>query len=256
MGKQVIVDNEFLRVLAEEKSTGEFFHPNALYKRIKERLARRFGAPDFEVSMSQVGRSIEKLSREGFIEVKTSRASKEEVRSVENVELTLWGLFRVLEHIFVQETPTDEVLRETLDRIAKSQTEKLPLILKKWRYFSNLGMQEKVIGRLRSYFHFFPEGYHYTPEYCFVNRLTAAGVKEVTRKEFECMRLETFYDYVFLFYPECGFLPEEEMKRWNDALVHDAETKRYAIERLCLQRDKHALRVLELSQRIRVFKDS
>jgi hypothetical protein len=161
VGKQVIVDNEFLLVLAEEKSSEDSWHLNALCKRLRERLANRSGTPNFEVTMSQVGRSREKLSKDGFIEVKESQASREEGVSIETVELTLWGLFRVLEHIFVQETPTDEVLRETLDRIAESQTEKLPLIFKKWRYFSNLGMQEKVIGRLRSYFHFFPEGSSY-----------------------------------------------------------------------------------------------
>lgn len=256
MGKQVIVDNEFLRVLAEEKSTGEFFHPNALHKRIKERLARRFGAPDFEVSMSQVGRSKEKLSKDGFIEVKTSRASNEEGKSIESVELTLWGLFRVLEYVFVQEVLAGDALMETLDRIAESQAEKLPLVFKKWRYFRSLGMQEKLVERLRSYFDFFPEGYHYMPEYHFVDRLIAAGAKDVTRKDFESMRLKAFYDYVFLFYPEYDFLLEEDMKLWNETLARDDETKRYAIERLCFHRDRCAPKVDEFNQRIRFFKDS
>ena len=256
MTKQVTVDNEFLMVLAEEKSTGEFFHPNAFCKRIKERRTRRFEKPDFDALVSQVGRSKEKLSKDGFIEVKTSRAGKEEDHSIETVELTLWGLFRVLEYVFVQEALTGEALREKLERIADSQAEKLPLVFKKWRYFSSLGLQGIVTDRLRSYFHFFPAGYHFTPEYSFVKGLIAAGANEVRRKHFESMRLKTFYDYVFLFYPKYDFLPQDEMKLWNDALAQDDETKRYALERLGFHRDRHAPGVDEFNQRIRFFKDS
>jgi hypothetical protein len=256
MTKQFAVDNDFLIILAEEKSDGEFFGPNTLYKRIKARRAGRFGKPDFEVSVSQVERSKEKLSKDGFIEVKISRASKEELYSVETVELTLWGLFRVLEYVFVQEALTGDTLRETLDRIAESQAKKLPLVFKKWRHFRSLGLQEKVVERLRSYFHFFPEGYHFTPEYCFMNSLIAAGAKEVTRNDFESMRLKTFYDYVLLFYPDWDFLTEEEMKLWNDALARDDETKRYVLERLCFRRDRCAPKVDGLNQRISFFKGS
>lgn len=254
--KQFTIDNEFLLLLAEEKDSEGFCRLNVLCERIRERLANWSGKPIFEMSVSQVGRSREKLSKDGFIEVRASQTSKEEGHSIETVELTLWGLFRVLEYVFVQVALTGDALRETLDRIAENQAEKLPLVFKKWRYFDSQGMQEKMIERLRSYFRFFPEGYHYTPEYRFVNSLTVAGAKEVTRKDFESMRLKTFYDYVFLFYPEYDFLPKEEMKLWNDALARDGETKRYAIERLRLHRDRCAPKVDEFNQRIRSFEDS
>jgi hypothetical protein len=54
---------------------------------------------------------------------------------------------------------------------------------------------------MRSYFRFFPEGYHYTPEYRLLNRLTVAGAKEVTRKDLESISLKTFYELCFPFLP-------------------------------------------------------
>jgi DNA-binding MarR family transcriptional regulator len=199
MSKQFAVDEEFLLVIAEEKSTKGFWQLNELRNKIREKLAKQY--ENFEVPISQVKRSKEKLSKDGFIEASTSQARNEKGSSIKTVELTLSGLFRVLEYVFVQEALTGDSLKNVLDRVAENQKEKLLLVFEKWGYFDSLGMQEKLVERMRSYFRFFPEGYHYTPEYRLLNRLTVAGAKEVTRKDLESISLKTFYELCFPFLP-------------------------------------------------------
>ena len=171
------VENEILLTVA--KSQGVTF--DELQRKVRESANKT----DSQVSILKIKGSEQLLIKDGFIEEKPPQAKNEP--STEAV-LTLSGLFRVLEYVFVQKALTGDSLRETLDIIAENQAEKLPLVFKKWRYFNSHGMQEKMVARLRSYFHFFPEGYHYTPQYRFLNRLTAAGAKKVTGNDFESMR--------------------------------------------------------------------
>jgi hypothetical protein len=243
--KQFTIDNEFLLVLAEEKSSEDFWQLNEVHERTRERLVRA-GNLGFKVLMSHVRRSKDKLCRDGFIEVKGSKTNPEE----HSVELTLWGLFRVLEGVF--EETLDDALRERLGKIACNQGGKLlPFVFNPYNINRELG--QKV---LRSYFEFYPKGYHYMPEYRFVESLTSAGFKEMTKKEVESMRLESFYDYVFLINPEISSLPEEEMKLWNALLVHDEEARKYIIERLRFYRDRYMPKLEVVNQRLNFFEDN
>jgi hypothetical protein len=63
MSKQFAVDEEFLLVIAEEKSTEGFWQLNELRNKITEKLAKQYGNFDFEVPMSQVKPSKESLAR-------------------------------------------------------------------------------------------------------------------------------------------------------------------------------------------------
>ena len=206
---------------------------------------------DVQVSILQIKQFKHTLIMDGFIEEKPPQTKNN--YSTE-INLTLWGLFRVLEYVFVQEGLTGSSLKETLDKIAVNQAEKLPLVFKKWQYFDKQGMQEKMIDRLRCYFQFFPD--HYTPQNRFLNKLTAAGAKKVTKKDIEFMLFTAFYDWVFLFYPEYDFLPEETMKLWNAMLVRDDGIKQYMIERLRFHRDRILPKALEFDQRVRFFEES
>ena len=239
------VENEILLTVA--KSQGVTF--DELQRKVRERTIKT----DFQVSILQIRRSKQSLITDGFIEEKPPQTKN---KPSMDVVLTLSGLFRVLEYVFVQKALTGDSLRKLLDRIAENQAEKLPLVFKKWRYFNSHGMQEKMIERLRSYFHFFPEGYHYTPQYRFLNRLTAAGAKEVTRNDFESMQLTTFYDYFFLINPETDHpLTEEETKQWDRTLAMDSETRKYVIERLQIRRKEYMPKVNHANRRIRFFED-
>jgi hypothetical protein len=237
------VENEILLTVA--KSQGVTF--DELQRKVRESANKT----DFQVSILKIKRSEQSLIKDGFIEEKPPQTKNEP--STEAV-LTLSGLFRVLEYVFAQKALTGDSLRETLDIIAENQAEKLPLVFKKWLYFNSHGMQEKMIARLRSYFHFFPAGYHYISQYRFLNKLTAAGAKEVTRNDLESMQLTTFYDYFFLINPENEHSITE--KQWDRALATDSEIRKYVVERLQIRREEYLPKVNYVNRRIKFFEDS
>ena len=104
MGNRLVDDEDLLLTIAKEKNG--------------------YGISNYkELNYSAC---LEKLFKEGFLEFSNSQES-----NLSTVNLTLWGLFRVLAYLFEQQT--DDILSETLDKIANAQAQKL-IIFKKWPF--------------------------------------------------------------------------------------------------------------------------
>jgi hypothetical protein len=178
-------------------------------------------------------RSLEGLCKDGFLVVKNSL---EDNRST--VDLTLWGLFRVLERVFEQQA--DEGLTETLDKIAFAQAQKL-VIFKKWGFFEEQGMKMKAIELLGNYFRHQQSNFYCVPISSFINEQVGFGFKRLSPQEVEMAQLESFYNYVFLVY---DFLPRDE--QWYKLLAQDEELRAFALERLQFYRQVFAVPLKEI----------
>ena len=215
-----------------------------LQRRIKEKTPKA----DFQVSILQMKRFKKILVKYGFIEEKPTQTKN---NPSTKIELTLFGLFRVLEGLCFQEM-ADDTFSDELDNIAINQGGKLlPFMFNP--YFNNRIMGQKI---LRSYFEFYPEGHHYRPAFKFADSLVAIGLEKMTIQDIEAMMCENFYDFVFLVDDQNHLLTETEKKLWNEALFKDKETKRHVIERLRIYRDRYAPKVDYANRRMRFFEDS
>ena len=234
------VENEILLVVAE--SRGVAF--DELQREVRDRTLKA----DFQVSILQIKRLKKMLVKYGFIEEKPPQTKN---NPSTEINLTLSGLFRVLESLSLQEMADDSLCRH-LDKIAINQGRKLLPFFNPY-----LNNREIGIKILRKYFNLNVKGYHQTPQQCFINELARFGFKEMKKAEFEEYLLESFYDFIFLINPETHHsFTEEETKQWDRALAMDSETRKYAIERLQIRREEYMPKVNYANQRIRFFEDS
>jgi hypothetical protein len=232
---QRIVDEELLSILAEETKGEEHWQLNQVHARLKQRFTET--KPGFEVLASHALRSEQKLSREGFIEIRVPEANNKEPV----IALTLLGLLRRLETLFSETTP-DETIKEHLDKLAINQGRKLlPFMFSP--YLNNPKMGQKVLS---SYFKLMPKSlYHKSIDFH-----TAIGFERLNRWETEKMLRDSFYDFILLVNNDNHSFTDEEVEKWSQALASDEEARKYAIKRLCLYRDRYVPKVQKANQRI------
>lgn len=242
MDDGLVAENALLQTIAESDSSSL-----SDLEKIKETMDVMLGKSGYAISAPEVKQTVKKLCKEGFLKVKAFQTNSKE----DSATFTMWGLFRVLEGLFLQEM-TDDSLFSHLDKISvKDGGKQLPFLFSP--YLQNREIGAKI---LRKYFNFRPK-YHQAPQQCHIEELASFGFKMMTKAEFESMIVEGLADFIFLIEPENrDQLSEEDMKAWNIALGIDKKTAQYAIERLCIFRGRYVPKVDYANQRIRFFEDS
>jgi hypothetical protein len=238
--KQILVEEEFLDVIAMEKSK-DSWQLNELRNLLMSRLAERFENPQFRVSLSQVRRSKDTLSEAGFIKFEDSLTGN---RSV--IELSRWGLLRELDSILQNEE--GDALTEEFDRLAAAQSKKL-VIFDRWSYIESQGLKSKVIELMRSFFTHYPKNYYRNSLSDIVKQMMDWGFR-TSPKEIESSQIDSLCDHIFLVY---NFLPKDE--QWYKMLAGDEKLKTSALERFQLYRQEFAVPLEEINRRASFFKD-
>ncbi|MGO8805240.1 MAG: hypothetical protein ACLQO7_01360 [Candidatus Bathyarchaeia archaeon] len=241
MGNRLIDDDDLLLAVAGELNGCRFGD----LANLRGRVASQSGKSAHEKSVQEVKRLLKKLSKDGFIKVEASQAGQEG----QLIELTLWGLLRVLDSVFMEKL-TDYALKEKLDKIVSNQGKKLlPFMFSP--YFANKEIALKAIRRFLN----FNTGQYQRPKQELIDKLANFGFKKMSSEEMDKMMLESFADFFFLISPENLAKPKEEMSLWDLALAKDEDTKRYAVERICRYRDRYSPKVEKANQRIGFFED-
>ncbi len=240
MGNRLVNDDDLLLAVAGELNGCCLSD----FERLRGRVASQSGKSAREISVQGVKRSLERLLKDGFIKVEASQVGQEG----QFIELTLWGLLRVLDGVFLEEL-ADYALKDRIDKIVSNQGKKLlPIIFSP--YFAN---REIAVKTIRMFLNF-NTGQYQRSEQDLIDKLAGFGFKKMTKQEMEKMTLESFADFFFLISPENLAKPEEEMSLWDRALAKDEDTKRYAVERICRYRDRYAPKVEKANQRIGFLK--
>ena len=112
-------------------------------EKIKETMAAMMlGKSGYAISAPEVKRTVKKLCKEGFLKVKAIQTNSEE----DSATLTIWGLFRVLEGLFLQEI-TDDSLFSHLDKISvKVGGKRLPFLF--CPYLQNREIGAKITAKI------------------------------------------------------------------------------------------------------------
>jgi DNA-binding HxlR family transcriptional regulator len=237
----LVDENDLLLTIAQEPQCRYL----AELERFKVTAASQSKKSTYAISLQNIQQSLKKLSNEGFIKVVESRVNQDKPF----IELTLWGLLRVLDCVLSQEL-ADDTLKEQLDKIVFNQGKKLlPFMF--YPYFTDREIAIEAIQRFLN----FNNGRYQSSEQCLIDKFASYGFNKMTKKEIETMTLESFYDFFFLIAPEDLSVSEGRMNLWNKALAKDEETKRFVVERICHYKDRFAPKVEKANQRIRFFGD-